>query len=253
MTFSQGTPTPPRRSPRIQSSLVTPSCTGTDLWLRKLTVDHNLLQDLPPPVDKTMAIAQFSIRKLLGNKMLDHYNTVEGGLDSPYLNKNIGSAELPDVIGTPFLWSMSKQSLTIVRNRTMQANDEILDMNNLLCSRNNHMSPDFVASPACTYTNFLRLRKQDLPQDKYASAVRREVNSGYHGNKRQPDGVPKLLSIGSIALDIQANVHWTKLFVCFPNSGRVDVDQESLCQRYHAFCIWIQWNNAISIDLTTAL
>jgi hypothetical protein len=235
MTFSQGTPHPPRRSSRMQSSLVTPSYTGTDLWLRKLTIDHNLLRDLPPPVDKTMAIAQFPIRKLLGNKMLDHYNTVTGGLDSPYLNKTIDSRELPDFIGTPFLRSMSKQSLTIVRNWTMRANDEILDMYNLLCSRNDHMSPDFVALPACNYTNFLRLRKQHLTQDEYASAVRREINSGYHGNKRRPDGVLDLLSIGCIVLDIQANDHWTKVFVCFPNSGRVDVDQESMSALP---CIW---------------
>jgi hypothetical protein len=149
-----------------------------------LTVKHHLLRDLPPPVDKTTAIAQFPIRKLLGNKMLDHYNTVAGGLESPYLKKTIDSAKLPDVIGTPFLRSMSKESLTILKNWNMRANNEILDMNNLLCSRNDHMSQHFVALPACTYTNFLRLRKQGLPQDEYASAVCREINSGYHGNKR---------------------------------------------------------------------
>jgi hypothetical protein len=223
MTISQGIPPSPRQSPCIQSSAVTP-----DLWLRKLTVDHNLLQDLPHPVDKTTAIAQFPIRNLLGNKMLDHYNTVAGGLESPYLNKTINLAELPDVIGTPFLRSMSKKSFTILKNWNVRANDEILDMNNLLCSRNDHMSSHFVALPACTYTNFLRLRKQGLPQDQYASAVRREINLGYHGNKRRPDGVPDLLSIGCIALDIQGNDHWSKVFVCYPNSGHVDVDQESM-------------------------
>jgi hypothetical protein len=223
MTIFTGIPPSTRRSPRIQSSADSP-----DLWLRKLTVDHKVLRDLPPPVDKTMAIAQFPIRKLLGNKMLDHYNTVAGGLDSPYLNKTIVSAELPDVLDTPFLRSMSKESLTILKNRNMRANDEILDMNNLLCSRNDHMSPHFVALPACTYTNILRLREQGLPPDEYASAVRREINSGYHGNKRRPDGVPDLLSIGCIALDIHGNDHWSKVFVCFPNSGRVDVDEDSM-------------------------
>jgi hypothetical protein len=58
--------------------------------------------------------------------MLDHYNTVADGLQSPYLNKTINSAELPDVLGIPFLWSMSKESLTILKDRNMRANDEIL-------------------------------------------------------------------------------------------------------------------------------
>lgn len=194
-----------------------------------LKIGVNRLQYSTPPVDKkTMTIAQFPIKNLVGNKMLQHYNKVAAGLTSPYLNKTINSAELPDVLGTPFIRCMSNDSLAIVTDRIGRANDEIIDMNNLICSRNDHMSPDFVALPACTLTDFRNLRRQYLPPDMYVLEVRRLINSGYHGNRRRPDGVPYLLSIGCIAIDNNGNDHWTKVFVCFSNNGRVDVDGEPM-------------------------
>lgn len=87
------------------------------------------------------------------------------------------------------------------------------------------MSPDFVAFPACTLTAFLHLQEAKLLRTKLVEAVCRLINSRYYGNNRRPEGVPNLLSVGCIAIDVNANDHWTKKFVCHPDNGSADDDQ----------------------------
>lgn len=206
--------------------------TGTDYGLENFNFEPNQLQHVVTPEEESMVIVEFPIRKLTGNVMLRCYNEIkqgmsESGVDCTYLHSGDLVRQLPNRVVSPFVRTMSKVTLETVTDPNFRANDEVVDMNLLFCSRNEHFSIEFVALPACTYTNYLKLVDQKLSDEELLIQVRQLINSGYHGNgKRRPKGVPDLLTIKCISFDINMNDHWTKLFVCFPNNGLSESDYD---------------------------